>query len=173
MVEAIVKEDINLSIQPIIQSLEKLIGLHESLLEISKQKTAVVKEGAVENLQSLLLKERKHVQALEQAENKRQKAVQVWVSEYSPDLEQATITGILEVIDDQQSKKELENVTITLTETITELKQQEQLNQSLIQQSMQFVELSLNMMKPSIRNMNYGGKKPSDSIERSVFDSKA
>lgn len=162
-----------MSVQPIIQSLEKLISLHESLLEISKQKTAVVKEGSVENLQPLLLKERKHVQALEQAEGKRQKAVQEWVTEYSPGLEHATITGILEVINDEQSKRELEKITITLTETITELKQQEQLNQSLIQQSMQFVELSLNMMKPSIRNLNYGGKKSSDSTDRSVFDSKA
>lgn len=159
-----------MSVQPIIQSLQKLIGLHESLLEISKQKTAVVKEGSVESLQPLLLKERKHVQALEQAETKRQKAVQVWVAEHIPGMEQATITGILEVLNDEQSKKELEKVTITLTETITELKQQEQLNQSLIQQSMQFVELSLNMMKPSIRNMNYGGKKSSDSTERSVFE---
>ncbi|MFB4167828.1 flagellar protein FlgN [Virgibacillus sp. JSM 102003] len=162
-----------MSVQPIIQAMEKLIGLHESLLEISKQKTAVVKEGSIEKLQPLLLKERKHVQALEQAEVKRQKAVQSWVDEYSPGLEHPTITGILEVMNDKQSKNELEEITITLTETITELKQQEQLNQSLIQQSMQFVELSLNMMKPSIRNMNYGGNKSSDSTERSVFDSKA
>ncbi|MBP1947982.1 flagellar protein FlgN [Virgibacillus litoralis] len=162
-----------MSVQPIIQSLEKLIGLHESLLEISKQKTAVVKEGSVESLQPLLLKERKHVQALEQAEVKRQKEVEAWVAQHNANLENATITGILEIINDEQTKNELEEITITLTKTITELKQQEQLNQSLIQQSMQFVELSLNMMKPSIRNMNYGGNKSSDSAERSVFDSKA
>ncbi|WP_164668080.1 flagellar protein FlgN [Virgibacillus doumboii] len=163
-----------MSVQPIKKSLEKLNFLHESLLDISKEKTAIVKEGSVDKLQSLLVKERKHVQALEQAEVKRQKEVEEWSAQNNISLENATITGILEAISDEQTKDELETAAIDLTNTITKLKQQEQLNQALIQQSRQFVELSLDMMKPSIRNMNYGGKETaSNSSERSVFDSKA
>lgn len=162
-----------MSVQPILESLEKLIDLHKSLLDISKQKTFVVKEGSVDKLQPLLVKERKYVQALEQNERKRQIKVESWISQHDLSAENATITGILGSLSDEKVKEELETQTVILTNTITQLKQQEQLNKALIQQSMQFVELSLDMMKPSIRNMNYGGKKSSDSTDRSVFDSKA
>lgn len=163
-----------MSIQPIIKSLEELIYIHESLIDISVQKTEVVKDGTVEKLQSLLIKERKLVQALEQAEAKRQSEVEEWSLQNNIPLENATITGILEAISDEQAKADLETTAINLTTIVTKLKQQEQLNQTLIQQSMQFVEISLDMMQPSIRNMNYGGKETvSNSSKRSVFDSKA
>ncbi|WP_099159875.1 flagellar protein FlgN [Virgibacillus ndiopensis] len=162
-----------MSVQNIIQSLEKLVTLHESLLVVSKQKTEVIKEGSVEKLQPLLIKERKHVQVLEQAEVKRQQEVDKWFTHQKISKENATITGILEVILDVDERNELEKKTITLTKVITSLKQQEQLNQALIQQSMQFIQLSLDMMNPSIKNMNYGNKEGTDTEKRSVFDSKA
>lgn len=74
---------------------------------------------------------------------------------------------------DEQSREGLEKTAVALTNVITRLKEQKQLNQALIQQSMQFVELSLDMLSPSIRNMNYGEKKSSGPKGRSVFDSKA
>ncbi|WP_188454139.1 flagellar protein FlgN [Virgibacillus oceani] len=162
-----------MSVQPIIQSLEKLVTLHESLLNVSQQKTQVMKEGSVEKLQPLLIKERKHVQALEQAEAKRQQDVDKWFAEQQISNEHATITAMLEVLANENERDELEKITVSLTEVITKLKGQEQLNQALINQSMQFVQLSLDMLNPSIKNMNYGKKEDTDTIKRSVFDSKA
>ena len=64
-------------------------------------------------------------------------------------------------------------MTIELTKAITQLKQQEQLNQALIQQSMQFVQLSLDILNPTIQTMNYGKNREDAGSKRSVFDSKA
>ncbi|ASN04724.1 flagellar protein FlgN [Virgibacillus necropolis] len=161
-----------LSLQ-IIKSMEKLIMLHESLLVISEQKTVAIKEGNMEKLQPLLVKERKHVQALEQMETSRQKEVKAWFEVNNLQGKNETITTMLEMIDDKEQQKVLEDVTIHLTHSVTNLKRQEQLNQALIQQSLQFVELSLDMMNPSITNLNYGNTKETESIKRSVFDSKA
>ncbi|QKY69943.1 flagellar protein FlgN [Lentibacillus sp. CBA3610] len=161
-----------MSVEPIIQALEKLIKLHEGLLDSASQKTELIKEGSVDKLQTLLVKEHKYVQALEQAEIKRQKAVEVWLENQGITLSHATITAILEILIDEQAKEDLENTVVKLTNTITQLKQQEQLNRDLIRQSLQFVELSLDMMKPSLSHMNYGAKQTTDSPERSVFDSK-
>ncbi|SFA88197.1 FlgN protein [Lentibacillus halodurans] len=162
-----------MSVQPIIQSLEKLIELHDGLFDSARKKTEMIKEGSVDKLQTLLVKEYKFVQALEQAEINRQKMVEEWLVNEGITLHQATITAILETLTDEQAKNDLEKTTVQLTDTITRVKKQEQLNQDLIRQSMQFVELSLDMMKPSIRNMNYGEKKASGGTDRSVFDSKA
>ncbi|OZU88801.1 flagellar protein FlgN [Virgibacillus indicus] len=164
-----------MSVQTIIKSLEKLVNLHMELLEISLEKTKIVKDGSIDNLQAVLLKERKTVRAVEQAEAKRQTEVEEWFARKRLPTGDATITNMLELVTEEQEKTTLGKITIKLTETITKLKQQEQLNHALINQSMQFVQLSLDMMNPSIKNMNYGNKKGSEpeTNKRSVFDSKA
>ncbi|MFD1361687.1 flagellar protein FlgN [Lentibacillus salinarum] len=162
-----------MSVYAMIQAMEKLLKLHEGLLDAARKKTDIVKEGSVERLQTLLVKEHKYVQALEQAETNRQKAVDQWLAHAGITLKQPTMTAVLETITDDRAKHDLENIAVKLADTITQLKQQEQLNQALIRQSMQFVELSLDMMNPSLSHMNYGDKHAPVSPERSVFDSRA
>ena len=162
-----------MSITAINESLQALTRIHEELLEVSKRKTDIIKEGSIEKLQAILAEERKYIKVLEQAEQKRQKEVEKWYTDQQLPLEEMTITNMLHMLTDKQDQQVLENVTIQLTEAITELKQQEQLNQTLIQQSMQFVQLSLDMLSPTIQNMNYGKSKDREGAKRSVFDSKA
>ncbi|MEC5422861.1 flagellar protein FlgN [Virgibacillus sp. C22-A2] len=163
-----------MSAQSIIQSLEKLVNLHTNLLEFSQEKTEIMKEGSIEKLQSLLVKERKLIRLTEQAEEKRNKEVINWFAINQLPADDTTVTKMLEFLRDESDKTELEKTTTKLTEVITELKQQEQLNQALINQSMQFVQLSIDMLNPSIHSMNYGSKSDeSTEVKRSVFDSKA
>lgn len=162
-----------MSITAINESLQALTKIHEALLEVSQRKTDIIKEGSTEKLQAILAEERKYIKVLEQAEERRQKEVEKWYSDQQLSLEEMTITNMLHMLTDKQDQQLLENITIHLTEAITALKQQEQLNQALIQQSMQFVQLSLDMLSPTIQNMNYGKTKDHEEIKRSVFDSKA
>ncbi|GAB4072951.1 hypothetical protein GCM10028778_06130 [Barrientosiimonas marina] len=161
-----------MSVQPIIQALEKLVKLHEGLLETARQKTEIIKADSVNELQKLLISEHKYVQALEQAEINRQKAVDAWLEAEGFNWQEPTITAILNALTDEHMAQELENTATKLTQTITSLKQQEELNQDLLRQSMQFVELSLDTISPSLRQMNYGRQQPSRTSERSVFDSR-
>jgi len=161
------------SITAINTSLQELTVIHEELLKVSKRKTDIIKEGSTEKIQAILVEERKYIKVLEQAEQKRQIEVEKWYSNRQQPLEEMTITNMLELLTDEQEKQELEEKTIQLTEAITELKHQEQLNQALIQQSMQFVQLSLDMLNPTIQSMNYGKSQDTEGSKRSVFDSKA
>lgn len=162
-----------MTLQTIIKSMEKLVMLHDSLLSISEQKTIAIKKGDMEKLQPLLVKERKHVQALEQVETARFKDVEEWFKTNNLQPDDQTITAMIEHLEDSDQQRALANVTTVLTNSVTNLKRQEQLNQALIQQSLQFVELSLDMMNPSINKLNYGNKKETETTNRSVFDSKA
>lgn len=162
-----------MSVQLIIEKLDELTGIHQQLIVLSKEKTVTVKEGNVEKLQAILVKERKIVRQLEQAEENRQKEVESWFSAIGNTKEEATITNLLSQLVEEEEKRLLEASAVRLTEAVVTLKQQEQLNIALIQQSMQFVQLSLDLLSPSLTNMNYGKEQKHPPINRSVFDSKA
>ncbi|WP_054787154.1 flagellar export chaperone FlgN [Gracilibacillus dipsosauri] len=163
-----------MSVRKITQQLEKMIQLHESLLHVSKQKTEVLKEGNIEGLQRLLNQEQKHVQAINQMEQKRNEMVEIWAN--SNQLDQNTsVSTIIEQYAEGEERTALEAVTLRLAELLLDLRRQEDLNKQLTEQSLQFVRLSLDMVQPSLKNLNYGnGKTSQDSLsKRSVFDSKA
>ncbi|WP_066192263.1 MULTISPECIES: flagellar protein FlgN [Gracilibacillus] len=159
-------------VQTIIKQLNKLIELHDSLIGISKQKTEIVKAGDTQSLQNLLIREQKHVQAINQIEERRIASVQAWAAAENMDPKTVTVADIIEEHAQGVEKIQLEEVTVALASQLMELRRQEDLNKQLIQQSLQFIQLSLDMMQPSITNMNYGNTTQSGP-KRSVFDSKA
>ncbi|MYL33969.1 flagellar protein FlgN [Pontibacillus yanchengensis] len=165
-----------MSIQSIVAIMDKLCSLHESLYTLSKEKTDMLKEGDTQSLQTLLIKERKHIQAISQLDREREKQVTNWFQSKGIPANEPTITTMLENIQSQEEKQQLEDVFERLLDVLAGLKQQEQLNQELTQQSLQFVELSLDMLQPSMKNMNYGKPNTNQADQgqkRSVFDSKA
>lgn len=146
---------------------------HEQLLIVSRQKTDQIREGLVEELQTTLIKERKIVQTTVRLEEQRIRAVNQWAEISQLSEENATMTWIIEQVHEVKDRTALEKVTAQLVDLIVEIKQQEQLNEALLEQSMQFVQLSLEMLNPTIENFNYNKEQQAPSVERSVFDSKA
>jgi flagellar biosynthesis/type III secretory pathway chaperone len=163
------------SVNSIIEKLEKLVDMHNQLIQLSLDKTTIVKNGEVDKLQPLLVIERKLVQQLEKAEEARKKDVDEWFASRGLPQEDATITNMLNHLQDEEEQNALETSAVRLMEAIIALKQQEQLNIALIQQSMQFVQLSMDLLSPSLTSINYGNKTNADksSVNRSIFDSKA
>ncbi|MDC3412224.1 flagellar protein FlgN [Aquibacillus sp. 3ASR75-11] len=167
-----------MSVQPIIEIMENLTRCHQSLYELSKEKTETLKSAETDKLQSLLVKERKQVQAITQLEEKRLEFVHNWCVTEGLDETNPTVTFLLDRLDDDNDEKiRMETALFQLTDTLVQLKQQEQLNANLTQQSLQFIELSMDMLDPSLKNMNYGNRaRPNNytaHLNRSVFDSNA
>ncbi|MBM7570247.1 flagellar protein FlgN [Aquibacillus albus] len=162
-----------MSVKPIVEALDKLTQLHQSLLKLSKDKTESLKKGSIDQLQALLVQERKHVQAINQLEEKRMKLVENWAITNQLDPAAINVSSMLEILKQDSDKELLKNATTQLAEIMVELKQQEKLNQELTQQSLQFVQLTMDMISPTLRNMNYGNSAKQQSNNRSVFDSKA
>ncbi|MFP7492375.1 flagellar protein FlgN [Terribacillus saccharophilus] len=162
-----------MALQALFQTIEKLHKLHRSLLEISRLKTDHLKANEMDSLQKQLLAEKKHVQAVVQLENLRITQTESWaVSAGFP--VPGTVTELLELITDDELAGQLEQELIGLTEAVTELKKQEALNQQLLEQSMQFVQISLDMLAPSIQSLNYGTPNQDQQRpqNRALFDSK-
>lgn len=165
-----------MSVQPIIDHLHTLTELHASLLQLSVQKTELLKDGEMDALRELLNKEQKHVQALNQIEQRRLDAVATWAKQHNLDST-ITVSEMIEHHTTGAEREQLERVTLRLAELVVELRHQEDLNRQLTKQSLQFVQLSLDMMQPSMKTINYSNKQTSTSTQtppkRSVFDSKA
>ena len=163
-----------MSVQRLIDILTKLVDMHQNLLELSIEKTEMIKSGSIEQLQTLLAKERKYIQLIEQTEKDRIEESKVWFTNKQLLDEEITITNMLDNLDDEHDKQALTTIAAELTGNIVRLKQQEQLNRDLIEQSMQFVQLSLDMLHPTIQQMNYHPTTiENESVNHSVFDSKA
>lgn len=162
------------SITKVNEQMKKLKQLHESLLYLSREKTELLKQGETGSLQQLLTKERKHIQAITKIENERMDTVTDWCRKQGIVLEAPTLSELLGFLEDSKEKNLLQSLFEELVFLVSELKQQEQLNAELTKQSLQFIHLSLDMLQPSLNNMNYNKQTGVSTKEkRSVFDSKA
>lgn len=162
-----------MSIQKMTSVIEELCQAHEILLKVTQDKTTFIKDGELDKLTSLLAQERKGIRLIEKLENKRSQNLVELKQQGTLSEETTTITEILQSLPENEEAKQLGKSATRLTQAIVEIRDQEQLNQELLKQSMQFVQLSLNMMNPSIENMNYNQKQEETTIDRSAFDSKA
>lgn len=155
--------------------LQQLLQAHEQLLSVSKEKTEIIKAGEVERLSNILIEERKQVQTIEQVEKKRSQVTSELYHQLQIKSENPSLNELVTYIENDAEKISLLDHMTKLVEIITALKANESLNKQLIEQSMQFVQLSLNMMEPSMDRMNYGGGKQTSNhqTKRSIFDSKA
>ncbi|MFG6147988.1 flagellar protein FlgN [Halobacillus sp. B23F22_1] len=163
----------SVTIRQIIDYLDRLKQLHESLLTLSKKKTEALKNNEIDSLRNCLTQERKHVSAIEALEKKRIAAVSDWAAS-EPDFngENPTVSEIIEWVD-WSERQQLECVYESFILVLAELKQQEVLNADLTRQSLQFVNMSLDLFQPTLENVNYGGSLQTSGPKRSVFDSQA
>ncbi|WP_050616464.1 flagellar protein FlgN [Bacillus testis] len=156
----------------LIQHLDTLIKLHRSLLKLANQKTEAIKTNNIDVLEKLMNEEQKHIKAITQIENERLKEVALLM-----DHQDHTTPSLMDVIaqsEDGQSdllKKQREQ----LLELTQQLKDANHLNQQLIYSSLQYVNLTLDMLRPQEANYNYN--KPANNggqhMKRSLFDSQA
>ncbi|MBX0357538.1 flagellar protein FlgN [Halobacillus sp. Nhm2S1] len=162
-----------MTVKPVINYMNQLQQLHESLLSLSTRKTEALKTNDVAGIQQLLLQEKKHVQAIEKVEKQRERSVAQWASEKDLHSREWTVSDLIEMVDGEE-KELLQEAHEGLFLVLADLKQQEKLNKELTQQSLQFINMSLDLLQPSIQSVNYGGQEAGKSTaKRSIFDSKA
>lgn len=170
------KVDDNMSITKLLAILNNLEKLHSSLLKLAYDKTALIKNGDMEALDQLIKDEQAHLAAISQMDTQRQVSVAEYLTNQGRSVPlQPTVADVL------QAAPEAEKTTLTeardrLLHAIHDLKWQNDLNQKLTYQSLQFVNLSLDMVRPRPESVNYSkteisGEKASKA--QTSFDSQA
>lgn len=168
-----------MSVQSIISILDKLEKMHKSLLEHAYKKTELVKKGDMQELDNMLKIEQSHVAAIETLEQQRQKIVTDYFrAKGIAHSDIPTVADVIEAASKEEERQQLQAVRDRLMETIEELKRQNDLNQKLVFQSLQFVNMSLDLMRPRPQEntMNYSSKEvrgTNNAAKKAFFDSQA
>ncbi|MFE3972664.1 MULTISPECIES: flagellar protein FlgN [unclassified Peribacillus] len=162
-----------MSARNIIESLGKLIKLHKSFNQLAIRKTAILKASDTEAITALLIQEQKHIKAISQTDMEREGAVKEFLAVNGTVGKKASIHAVTELTGPVETEI-IERLKAELIDEVTKLKERNGLNQQLIYQSLQFINVSLDMLRPQNQNLNYGDsvKKPVKSV-MAMFDSKA
>ena len=149
-----------MSIHLLIESMQKLLRLHKSLLELSLKKTGVLETEDIQALTQLLKEEQAHILAIEKIEAERMRA--------------ASDRKLSDLLDEmpQPQKGILEEISQELRGVILKIQEQNELNTSLISQSLKFISFSMSIVEPPQDDYNYGPKETGVS-GKSLFSSKA
>jgi len=166
-----------MSVETICSTLTKLERMHKSLLELANKKTEIITAGDIEALDQMLKDEQAHVAAIDKLEQQRQKQVTDYLrAKGFASTDKATVADVIEAAEQQSEKDTLSAVRNRLLQIINDLKKQNDLNQKLVFQSLQFVNLTLGSLRPQTEQMNYSGSEirgTNKVAKKSFFDSQA
>ena len=169
-----------MSIEKIIDTLNKLERMHRSLLELSTKKTEIIKENDMEQLTEILKSEQAHVAAIETLEQQRQKLVTEYLQAKGiENADNPTVTQLIDVATTEE-KPELAAIRDRLLAVVDELKKVNALNQKLVMQSLQYINFSLDLLQPNraaqSNTFNYSGAEVQGTSavgKKSYFNSEA
>ncbi|MCY9528651.1 MULTISPECIES: flagellar protein FlgN [Paenibacillus] len=164
------------SVQQIIGTLTLLNDLHKQLLDIAEEKKQVIIKNDVEGLSQLMTKESRLLKQVAEVDEDRQQATQQFILEKGIRSQlNLTVTEIARLVFQAEERVELLRSKEELTRTIEKLKKVNLQNQQLIQQSLEFVDFSLNMFLGAEDDGFYQrpDQQHGSSRNKTFFDTKA
>lgn len=155
-------------------SLEKIVKLQKSLYIIALKKRDSLKADDIEALRQIMKEELKHIKAIEVVNKEREMIQHQLATELLISKKKLTMSNLLES-DRLNNKEKLRNIQVELLEQTQKLKEINELNQQLLQQSLNFVNLNLDMILGQQEFNNYSDRssEEAEGNKRSLFDSQA
>jgi FlgN protein len=154
--------------------LEKMVKLQKSLYQIALKKTDILKADDIEALGQLMKDELKHIKAIEMVNGERERIQRQLAIELSLSPANITISELLKssILKDKEGLKRLQTELVEQTQSLKEINE---FNQQLLQQSLNFVNLNLDLVlgQQELGNYTDNSSDEEEGTSRSLFDSKA
>lgn len=161
----------------IVEAMDALVAVHRTLNEQAERKTEVLKNGDMQGLESLLKEEEATAAQLKSLEDRRERDVNEFLREKGITSDDPLTVSQIAELAPQHEKEEMYRLRDELLAEIVDLKRQNALNQSLIEQSLHFIDVSLNMARPpELESVTYNhpNHTGNERLNRqSLFDSQA
>jgi flagellar biosynthesis/type III secretory pathway chaperone len=127
--------------------MEKLVELHRELLALAKEKTPVLVHNQIDQLNAIIHKENRLIRQVADLDRQRVQTIGEYLISrgYTPDP-RVTISDLIKIIFKAEDKKALMNAQKKLLDSITELRKLNEVNQKLIEQSLAFINYSLDLL---------------------------
>lgn len=167
-----------MSVEKIVETLERLEKIHKSLLELAHKKTEFIKQNDMEHLDELIKNEQAHVAAIETFEQQRQAMVTDYLRAKGIALtDKPTVADVIAAASEHEPTERLVAVRERLMHVLEGLRKQNDLNQKLVFQSLQFINLTLDAMRPPREEQfNYSGaevRRTNTVGKKTYYDSQA
>ncbi|MEC0370810.1 flagellar protein FlgN [Paenibacillus chibensis] len=164
-------------IQTLIETLSRLNELHKELLQVAEHKKQAVIHNRYEDITAALTKESRLLKSVKEYEEKVYEEGQAFIAEKGIKSKlKLTISEISRLVFEPEEKAKLLEVQRDLTFHLTELKRVNTHIQELIQQSLSYIDFSLNLMVGAMdEEATYSRPEQSTrGIQRSgLFDTRA
>jgi len=136
-----------MAFEALIQIMTALNDVHENLLELAERKKQVLIQNDVEQLMQIVSKENKLVKQIGELDQQRVEAIGQFMIEkgYKPNPK-VTVSDLTKIIFNVEDKKALLGTQKQLLGNIHRLKEANRLNQHLIEQSIKFINYSLDLI---------------------------
>ncbi|MEK3733191.1 MULTISPECIES: flagellar protein FlgN [Paenibacillus] len=136
-----------MSVRSIIDCMRRQIELHEQLIEAGKDKRQAIMVNDVERLTAVITRENRLLKQVAETEALRQGAADNFLREKGIRSQlQLTVTELTRLVFNPEEKDELLAVQRELTDRLLELKELNNSNRDLIEQSLDFIDYSLNLL---------------------------
>lgn len=162
-------------INAVIDILKKEYEYYKDLIEVSKSKKDIIVKGKVSELDKLVKLEQNMIFDIGQLERKREEEVAKLCRALEINDSQVTASELAKSVRDE-FRDELEDIQNKLRETFSELKALNDINGQLIEQSLEYIDYSINLLAGS--GMETGslyediGKKKNKQIKKNIIDTK-
>jgi hypothetical protein len=160
-------------IHELIKVLDQEAKVYDDILKISKNKTNIIVEGKVAELENLVKIEQSLVFQMSRIETMRENLVDKISAQLNLKSGEVTISELLKHIKGSEADK-LKECQTNMTKALNDLKQTNDVNSKLIKNSLDFINFSINLISSiDLGTNNYGtGGQTNDTKKRTFFDMK-
>ncbi|MFA5525123.1 MAG: flagellar protein FlgN [Tissierellales bacterium] len=149
--------------------------LYKEMLQITTQKTDIITSGKINDLDSITHLENSMILNLGKLEERREKVLNN-IEKHLGAEEKLTIADILSQVNDSDGiRQKIEGVANMMSQVLDELKEKNDLNGLLIKDTLEYIELNINLLTNVSERGIYNNKvqKENTAQKISLFDSKA
>jgi hypothetical protein len=160
-------------IDRLIELLNKETALYEEILKLSKNKTDVIIQGKINELESITRLEQMLILQIGKLEEEREKLVDAIAAQIGMKPSEVTLSGLEKLFPKERAEK-LKTCHSRLPGVVRELGEANGLNSKLIKNSLDYIDFSINILTSvgaTGNNYGYSGES-SDSKKRNFFDMK-
>ncbi len=161
------------AVDRLVETLEQEMKVYEDMLALSKSKTDLVIQGKVAELEKLVKLEQTLLLKISKLEKKREESLAEIAAALGINSSEVNISSLIGALGEDGAGK-LKSCQERMLKVLNELKEINGLNSKLIQNSLDYIDFSLNLLAGVDSGLENYGKtgKTEDSKKRSLFDVK-
>lgn len=156
--------------------LDNLIRFHKALYTLAAHKKDVLVKGDVDELVAITRQEQKLIKGVTAAEAARQTLVQELTEKKGFALQEGTLAELIKLTTSAEEKTRLASYRDELVRIVAELREANELNQQLLEQSLSFVNMTLDLITDTPEDDFIYGNPSTDTYRqasRTFFNKKA